>query len=92
MPLYRRTPKRGFTPLSRRRYHIVNLRDIARLEEAQITPEVLRDRGLIGAGDDPVKVLAYGELDRAVTVEAHAFSASARDKIEAAGGRAELIG
>ncbi len=92
MPLYRRMPKRGFTPLSRLRYRIVNLRDIAGLDDAEVTPEVLRERGLIGAGSDPVKVLALGEIDRAVTVRAHAFSATARSKIEAAGGSAELIG
>jgi large subunit ribosomal protein L15 len=91
MPLYRRTPKRGFTPLHRNRYRIVNLREIAGLDETEITPQVLRDRGLIGVGSDPVKVLAHGELDQAVTVRAHAFSASARSKIEAAGGHAELI-
>ena len=91
MPLYRRTPKRGFTPIRRVEYRIVNLRRLGRLEESEITPELLETYGLIGSGKAPVKVLGVGEIDRAVTVRAHAFSATAREKIESAGGTAELI-
>ena len=91
MPLYRRIPKRGFKPLNRTRYQTVNLRDLARLEETAIGPEELAAHGMFSATKGPLKVLGYGDFDRAVTVRAHAFSASAREKIQAAGGTAELI-
>jgi len=91
MPLYRRTPKRGFTPPERRRYQIVNLSAIGNLEESEIGPEELKAHGLIGNVRRPVKILGDGVPGRAVTVKAHAFSASARTKIEADGGRAEQI-
>ena len=91
MPLYRRTPKRGFRPRNRVEYRLVNVGDLAGLEETEVTPELLRARGLIASGHRPVKVLGDGELDRALTVRAHAFSAGARRKIEDAGGTAETI-
>jgi large subunit ribosomal protein L15 len=91
MPLYRRTPKRGFTPPERRRFQIVNLSAIGGLEESEIGPEELKAHGLIGHVRRPVKILGDGVPGRAVTVRAHAFSASARAKIEADGGRAEQI-
>jgi large subunit ribosomal protein L15 len=91
MPLYRRTPKRGFKPLSRTVYNIVNLSDLERVEGADIDPVTLEAVGLIRNVKNPVKVLARGELDRAVTVRAHAFSAAARAKIEAAGGTVQVI-
>ncbi|MFQ5679396.1 MAG: 50S ribosomal protein L15 [Gemmatimonadota bacterium] len=91
MPLHRRTPKRGFHSRNRTEYRIVNLRDLAGLEVAEITPELLRSNGLIASGDLPVKVLGHGEVERALTVRAHAFSASARRKIEEAGGRVEVV-
>ena len=92
MPLQRRIPKRGFTPLSRVEYAVVNLRDIAELEETELTPELLRARGLVGKKALPVKILGTGEVTRAFTVRAHACSASARTKIEAAGGSVSLLG
>lgn len=91
MPLYRRVPKRGFKPINRTRFQTVNLRDIARLEEAVIGPEDLSAHGLISLTKGPLKILGYGDIGRAVTVRAHAFSASAHEKIEAAGGKIELI-
>ena len=91
MPLYRRTPKRGFKPLKRTRYQTVNLLNLSRLEEAEIGPEELAAHGLIGSASDLVKILGNGDVGRAVTVRAHAFSASAREKIEAGGGKTELI-
>ncbi|MFO7587195.1 MAG: 50S ribosomal protein L15 [Gemmatimonadota bacterium] len=91
MPLYRRVPKRGFKPPERRRFQIVNLSAIGGLEEREIGPEQLKEHGLIGNVRRPVKILGDGVPGRAVTVRAHAFSASAREKIEADGGRAELI-
>jgi len=92
MPLYRRVPKRGFKPINRTRYQTVNLRDLARLEETVIGAEELAAHGLIGSVSGLLKILGYGDVERAITVRANAFSASAREKIEAAGGKTELIG
>jgi large subunit ribosomal protein L15 len=86
MPLQRRIPKGGFAPLRRVEYQVVNLRALSEIEDAEITPEVLRNRGLTGSLKRPVKVLGDGDIDRPVKVSAHAFSGSARAKIEAAGG------
>ncbi len=91
MPLYRRTPKRGFNPHARVEWSIVNLSDLARVEADEIDPRVLRENGLIRTLAKPVKVLARGDVPRAVTIRAHAFSAAARQKIEAAGGTAQVI-
>jgi large subunit ribosomal protein L15 len=87
MPLHRRLPKRGFTPLKRIEYQVVNLYQLERLEETEITPEVLKARGLIGHARRPVKVLGSGELTRNISISAHRFSKSAREKIESLGGR-----
>lgn len=92
MPIQRRLPKRGFKNPFRTEYEIVNLDDIAALEETEITPEVLHQHRLIDLGKGrPVKILAEGELERKITVSAHRVSASARSKIEAAGGSVELL-
>ncbi len=91
MPLYRRTPKRGFKPHRRTEWHIVNLSELDRVEGSGIDPRALRASGVIRATDRPVKILGRGEVGRAVDVRAHAFSASAREKIEAAGGTARVI-
>ncbi|MCI0437320.1 MAG: 50S ribosomal protein L15 [Gemmatimonadetes bacterium] len=92
MPLQRRVPKRGFKNAFRRSFQIVNLSAIGRLDADEITPDVLAAHRLVDAGDDrPVKILGEGEIARKVTIRAHAFSASAKTKIEAAGGSAELI-
>ena len=91
MPLYRRTPKRGFKPYRRTEWHIVNLSDLDRVEENGIDPETLHASGVIRGTDRPVKILGRGDVQRAVDVRAHAFSASAREKIEAAGGTAQVI-
>ena len=91
MPLHRRLPKRGFTPLERTEYQVINLFQLEKLEETEITPEVLSARGLIGHPRRPVKVLGTGNLSRNVTVSAHAFSKSAREKIEGAGGSVQEL-
>jgi large subunit ribosomal protein L15 len=93
MPLVRRVPKRGFTNIWRTEYAVVNLSQLAELGElgqAAVTPELLAQRGLVHKGM-PVKVLGNGELDKALAVQAHKFSKSARAKIEAAGGRCEEL-
>ena len=92
MPIQRRLPKRGFKNPFRSECEIVNLDDIQALEESEVTPEVLDKHRLIDLGKGrPVKVLGNGELGRKVTVRAHRVSASARAKIEAAGGSVELL-
>lgn len=91
MPLYRRVPKRGFKPLRRVENQVVNVGQFEELEETVISPKVMRSRGLIGSLRRPIKVLGDGNLDRAITVQAQAFSATARQKIEQAGGSAHFI-
>jgi large subunit ribosomal protein L15 len=89
MPLVRRVPKRGFTNIFRVEYAVVNLGDLAEME-GDVTPESLAAAGRVRRGR-PVKVLGDGEIGRALTIKAHAFSASAREKIVAAGGTVEEI-
>ena len=91
MPLHRRVPKRGFTNIFRVEYDVVNLSDLERFEEGEpVTPESLAAVRL-ARRRRPVKILGEGEISRALTVSAHKFSASAQAKIEAAGGRCEVI-
>jgi large subunit ribosomal protein L15 len=89
MPLVRRVPKRGFTNIWKTEYAVVNLSQLAELE-GEVTPEVLVERGLVRSGKK-VKVLGDGEIGKALTVVASKFSKSAREKIEAAGGRCEEL-
>lgn len=91
MPLYRRVPKRGFKPINRREFQVVNVGLIANLEGSAFGPEELKAHGLIASLKKPVKILGVGATGRAMTVRAHAFSATARAKIEADGGTVELI-
>jgi large subunit ribosomal protein L15 len=93
MPLHRRLPKRGFTNIFKKRYALVNLGDLADFApEEPITPELLRNRGLIKRLEDGLKVLGDGELKAPLKISAHRFSKSALAKIERAGGTAEVIG
>jgi large subunit ribosomal protein L15 len=92
MPLQRRLPKRGFTNVFRKHYAIVNLKDLAKLDpQERITPDVLVQRGLVKQLGDGLKVLGDGEVKSPFQVSAHVFSKSAREKIEKAGGKAEVI-
>jgi len=91
MPLYRRTPKRGFKPISRQKWSVVNVGDLGRVDGDEVDPEVLLANGLIRTQKHPVKILARGDAERAMTIRAHAFSDAARQKIEAAGGTAAVI-
>ena len=93
MPLHRRVPKRGFTNPFRVEFAVVNLDTLATVFEAgsSVTPDVLRERGLVHGTKVPVKVLGRGEIAKALTVRAHKFSGSAAQKIAAAGGVAEVI-
>ena len=92
MPLYRRLPKRGFTNIWGTTYAIINVGDLAGFENgAEVTPEILQDMGILKKLDDGVKVLGNGELTNSITVKASKFSKAAKEKIEAAGGKAEVI-
>ncbi|HXK62568.1 MAG TPA: 50S ribosomal protein L15 [Acidobacteriota bacterium] len=92
MPLHRRLPKRGFTNKFAKEYAILNVRDLNKFEDGtEVTPELLRQEGLVRKGKDGVRILGEGELSRKLTVRAHHFSESARQKIEQAGGSVEVV-
>ena len=92
MPLKRRVPKRGFTNIFRVEYRTVNVDRLNELPAgSDVTPEFLQKIGLLRKGKSPVKVLGNGELTIALTVRAHKYTGSAVQKIEAAGGKAEVI-
>jgi len=92
MPLIRKIPKRGFSNTAfKKEYQIVNIRDLTAIKESPITPELLETLGIIRDGQGLVKVLGDGELKKPLTVQAHAFSRSAQDKIKNAGGKIELV-
>ncbi|CAN5673628.1 50S ribosomal protein L15 [soil metagenome] len=92
MPLVRRVPKlKGFRPIDRRVYGVVNLSDLAAVESTEIGPDELRAAGLVHKRDKLIKVLGSGQVERAMTVRAHAFSRAAKEGIEAAGGSADVI-
>jgi large subunit ribosomal protein L15 len=92
-PLHRRVPKRGFHNPFRVEYAIVNLDTLSEVFEAgsAVTPDVLRERGLVRLAHAPIKVLGRGDVTKALTVRAHKFSGTAAQKIAAAGGAAEII-
>lgn len=91
MPLHRRLPKRGFTNIFRTEYLVLGLDRISELGESELTLETLQARGIV-KGRKLIKVLANGEISTAVTVHAHKFSEAAKKAIEAAGGKAVVIG
>jgi large subunit ribosomal protein L15 len=92
MPLIRRLPKYGFKNPFRTEYGIVNLKTLAELETTEaITPEFLAKEGIIKRKGQLIKILGLGDLARPIVVQAHKFSKSAESKIQAAGGRAEVI-
>jgi large subunit ribosomal protein L15 len=93
MPLHRRVPKRGFHNPFRTEYAAVNLDTLADRFDAGtvVTPELLRERGIIHGAKRPIKVLARGDFSKKLTVCAHKFSGKAAEKIAAAGGAAEVI-
>jgi large subunit ribosomal protein L15 len=94
MPLHRRVPKRGFHNNFRTEYAVVNLDTLAERFDSDtvITPDLLRERGLIRSRQQPIKVLARGDISKKLTVRAHKFSGKAAEKIAAAGGSAEVLG
>jgi large subunit ribosomal protein L15 len=92
MPLHRRLPKRGFTNIFKKQYAIVNLGRLEKLEGDTFNVDRLIELGVVKKIGDGVKVLGTGQLTRKITVEAHHFSKSAMDKIQKAGGTAQVIG
>ena len=92
MPLIRRVPKRGFFNVFRKEYEIVNVADIEKKGlTGDITPDVLKKTGLVKKSNSKIKILGMGELSNTLKIKAHAFSASAREKIEKAGGSIEEL-
>jgi large subunit ribosomal protein L15 len=91
MPLQRRLPKRGFTNIFKQCYSVVNIKQLLAFAEGDIiTPEVLKEKGIINK-NLPVKILGQGELNKKLTIKAHRFSQTAIQKIEAPGGKVEVI-
>ncbi|MGM8212776.1 50S ribosomal protein L15 [Virgibacillus sp. W0430] len=92
MPLFQRLPKRGFTNIHRKEFAIVNLDALNRFEDGtEITPELLLEEGVVSKMKTGVKILAKGTVEKKLTVKAHKFSAAAKEAIEAAGGKTEVI-
>lgn len=86
MPLQRRVPKRGFNNIFKKQYQLVNVSQLEKLSDSEITPDVLQKNGLIKNSDKLVKILGNGEITKGLKVSADAFSQSAIDKIKKAGG------
>ncbi len=92
MPLYRRLPKRGFKNIFAKQYVTINVEDLERFENGtEVTPELLKETGVISKILDGVKVLGRGEVSKSLTVKAVKFTESAKEKIEKAGGKAEVM-
>ena len=93
LPLFRRLPKRGFTnAMFKVRYAVINLDDLNKFEnDAVVTPEILKEMGLVKKGLDGIKVLGSGILEKKIVVKAHKFSNTAKEQIEKLGGKAEVI-
>ncbi|EAE0845581.1 TPA: 50S ribosomal protein L15 [Listeria monocytogenes] len=92
LPLFRRIPKRGFTNINRKEFAIVNLDVLNRFEDGtEVTPELLVETGIIRNEKSEIKILSNGNIEKKLTVKANKFSAAAKEAIEAAGGKTEVI-
>ena len=92
MPLHRRLPKRGFTNIFRKNIAVINLRDLKRFDKGSVVDEAaLVQAGLVNGKRDGIKLLGNGEIDYALVIKLNKISKSAREKIEAAGGKIEVI-
>ena len=92
MPLYRRRPKRGFTNIFAKKYVTINVEVLEKFENGtEVTAEILKESGIISKTLDGVKILGRGEITKSLTVKVAGFTASAKEKIEKAGGKAEVI-
>ena len=92
MPLQRRLPKYGFTNIFRNPFQIVKLGSLASFEGAKVDAESLHSAGLISKKNQPVKILGNGEINKALQIEVHAISSSAKEKVEKAGGKVTVLG
>jgi large subunit ribosomal protein L15 len=91
-PLFQRLPKRGFTNINRKEYAIVNLDALNRFEDGtEVTPELLIETGVVSSEKAGIKILGKGNIEKKLTVKAHKFSSSAKEAIDAAGGKTEVI-
>src|SRR5699024_12550886 len=91
-PLFQQLPKRGFTNVNRKEYAIINLKTLKQFEDnAEITPALLVETGVVKNEKSGVKVLAKGSIEKKLNVKAHKFSTAAKEAIEAAGGSVEVI-
>ncbi|MDQ0247631.1 50S ribosomal protein L15 [Priestia abyssalis] len=91
-PLFRRLPKRGFTNINRKDFAIVNVDTLNRFEDGtEVTPELLIETGVVSNAKDGIKILGKGTLSKKLTVKANKFSSTAKEAIEAAGGKTEVI-
>jgi large subunit ribosomal protein L15 len=92
MPLQRRLPKRGFTNIFKKRYNIINIKDLSRFEpNASLDADVLQEAGLVKKGGDGIKLLGNGEITFPIFIKVHKASNSAKEKIEAIGGTVEIL-
>lgn len=92
MPLYRRLPKRGFTNIFAKQYVAINVEELNKFEDgAEVTTEALLEKGIISKALDGVKILGRGEVTKKLTVKVAKYSESAKEKIEKAGGKAEVM-
>lgn len=91
-PLIKRIPKRGFTSIRKKIFQLVSLKSLQKFkEDTPITPEMLKEKGLINNASGLIKVLGGGEINKPLTIKAHSFSKSAEEKIKTSGGKIELI-
>lgn len=91
-PLFQRLPKRGFTNINRKEYAIVNLETLNRFEDGtEVTPELLIETGIVSKEKSGIKILAKGVIEKKLTVKANKFSSTAKEAIEAAGGKTEVV-
>ncbi len=92
MPLFRRLPKRGFTPISKTRFQVLNVRDLEMFTPGTtVTPDLLKEVRLVRRSNSKIKLLGEGELTKQLVIQVHACSQSAATKVEAVGGRVEVI-
>ena len=92
MPLARRVPKRGFRNPFKKRYQIINIQRLNRFKkDSALTPQMFQERGIIKNADLPIKILSVGSINKTLNIKVHAVSKQAKEKIEKAGGKVELI-
>lgn len=92
MPLQRRLPKRGFTNIFRKQYNVINIKDLSQFApSSSVDVDLLREAGLVKKVKDGIKILGSGDISHPLVIRVHKVSKTAREKIEAAGGKVEFI-